>query len=79
MNTGLHDVWNLAWKLDLAAHGYASEDLLASYAAERLPAIRRVIGSDASDGYAKQIRAGGAQHGDSSGDATAGVPARLYA
>jgi 2-polyprenyl-6-methoxyphenol hydroxylase-like FAD-dependent oxidoreductase len=43
MNTGLHDAWNLAWKLDLAARGYAGEGLLASYAAERLPVIRRVI------------------------------------
>lgn len=43
MNTGLHDAWNLAWKLDLAARGFASEELLASYDAERLPAIRRVI------------------------------------
>ena len=45
MNTGLHDAWNLAWKLDLAARGYAGEALLASYAAERLPVIRRVIGT----------------------------------
>ena len=45
MNTGLHDVWNLVWKLDLAARGYADEGLLASYALERLPAIRRVIGT----------------------------------
>jgi 2-polyprenyl-6-methoxyphenol hydroxylase-like FAD-dependent oxidoreductase len=45
MNTGLHDVWNLAWKLDFGARGYASEGLLASYAAERLPVIRRVIGT----------------------------------
>jgi 2-polyprenyl-6-methoxyphenol hydroxylase-like FAD-dependent oxidoreductase len=45
MNTGLHDAWNLAWKLDLAARGYAGEYLLASYAAERLPVIRRVIGT----------------------------------
>jgi 2-polyprenyl-6-methoxyphenol hydroxylase-like FAD-dependent oxidoreductase len=43
MNTGLHDAWNLAWKLDLAVRGYASDGLLASYAAERLPAVRRVI------------------------------------
>jgi 2-polyprenyl-6-methoxyphenol hydroxylase-like FAD-dependent oxidoreductase len=43
MNTGLHDAWNLAWKLDLAVRGFASEDLLASYAAERLPIIRQVI------------------------------------
>jgi 2-polyprenyl-6-methoxyphenol hydroxylase-like FAD-dependent oxidoreductase len=45
MNTGLHDVWNLAWKLDLAARGHAGEGLLASYATERLPVIRRVIGT----------------------------------
>jgi 2-polyprenyl-6-methoxyphenol hydroxylase-like FAD-dependent oxidoreductase len=44
MNTGLHDAWNLVWKLDLAARGFATESLLASYAAERLPTIRRVIG-----------------------------------
>jgi 2-polyprenyl-6-methoxyphenol hydroxylase-like FAD-dependent oxidoreductase len=45
MNTGLHDAWNLAWKLDLAARGYAGEGLLASYAAERLPVIRQVLGT----------------------------------
>jgi len=43
MNTGLHDVWNLAWKLDLALHGRASEALLESYSAERRPVIRHVI------------------------------------
>ena len=43
MNTGLHDVWNLAWKLDLALHGRGSEELLESYSAERLPVIKQVI------------------------------------
>lgn len=43
MNTGLHDIWNLAWKLDLAVRGHATEALLDSYAAERLPIIRDVI------------------------------------
>ena len=43
MNTGLHDVWNLAWKLDLFLHGLGNEDLLDSYGAERLPVIRNVI------------------------------------
>ena len=43
MNTGLHDVWNLAWKLDLAVHGRASEELLDSYTAERRPVIKSVI------------------------------------
>ena len=35
MNTGLHDVWNLAWKLDLVLHGHGNEELLESYSAER--------------------------------------------
>jgi 2-polyprenyl-6-methoxyphenol hydroxylase-like FAD-dependent oxidoreductase len=43
MNTGLHDVWNLAWKLDLVLHGHGNEELLASYSAERRPVIRQVI------------------------------------
>ncbi|MGH9502236.1 MAG: FAD-dependent monooxygenase [Terriglobales bacterium] len=43
MNTGLQDVWNLVWKLDLALHGHGNERLLDSYSAERLPVIRQVI------------------------------------
>lgn len=43
MNTGLQDVWNLAWKLDLAVRGRASKQLLESYTAERLPVIKGVI------------------------------------
>jgi hypothetical protein len=43
MNTGLHDVWNLAWKLDLFLRGHGNDALLDSYAAERLPVIRGVI------------------------------------
>ncbi|HVT98772.1 MAG TPA: FAD-dependent monooxygenase [Acidobacteriaceae bacterium] len=43
MNTGLHDAWNLAWKLDLFLRGHGNETLLDSYAAERLPAIRSVV------------------------------------
>ena len=43
MNTGLHDVWNLAWKLDLVLHGHGNEELLSSYSAERRPVIRNVI------------------------------------
>ncbi len=43
MNTGLHDAWNLAWKLDLFLRGHGNEVLLNSYAAERLPVIRSVI------------------------------------
>jgi 2-polyprenyl-6-methoxyphenol hydroxylase-like FAD-dependent oxidoreductase len=43
MNTGLHDVWNLVWKLDFALRGHGSEELLDSYTAERLPVIKHVI------------------------------------
>jgi len=43
MNTGLHDIWNLAWKLDLALRGRAGDDLLESYTAERIPVIKSVI------------------------------------
>jgi len=43
MNTGLQDVWNLAWKLDLFLRGHGNEELLDSYSAERIPVIRNVI------------------------------------
>jgi 2-polyprenyl-6-methoxyphenol hydroxylase-like FAD-dependent oxidoreductase len=43
MNTGLHDVWNLGWKLDLFLRGRGNERLLDSYSAERLPVIKHVI------------------------------------
>jgi hypothetical protein len=43
MNTGLHDVWNLVWKLDLVVHGHGNEQLLDSYNAERRPVIKQVI------------------------------------
>jgi len=43
MNTGLHDIWNLAWKLKLFLDGHGNRQLLDSYAAERLPVIKNVI------------------------------------
>ena len=43
MNTGLQDVWNLVWKIDLFLHGHGNERLLDSYSAERLPVIKGVI------------------------------------
>ena len=43
MNTGLQDVWNLAWKLDLVLRGHGNERLLDSYSAERLPVIKQVV------------------------------------
>jgi hypothetical protein len=43
MNTGLHDVWNLVWKLDLFLRGHGNQQLLDSYSAERIPVIKSVI------------------------------------
>jgi 2-polyprenyl-6-methoxyphenol hydroxylase-like FAD-dependent oxidoreductase len=43
MNTGLHDAWNLAWKLDLVLRRRGNERLLDSYGSERLPVIKQVI------------------------------------
>jgi hypothetical protein len=45
MNTGLQDVWNLVWKLDLVLRGRGNEQLLDSYTAERHPVIKRVLGT----------------------------------
>ena len=43
MNTGLHDIWNLIWKLDFFLNGRGNQELLESYSAERLPIIKNVI------------------------------------
>jgi 2-polyprenyl-6-methoxyphenol hydroxylase-like FAD-dependent oxidoreductase len=43
MNTGLQDIWNLVWKLDLFLKGRGNEELLDSYSTERLPVIKDVI------------------------------------
>jgi 2-polyprenyl-6-methoxyphenol hydroxylase-like FAD-dependent oxidoreductase len=51
MNTGLHDVWNLAWKLDLFLHGHGNEELLDSYSSERVPVIKSVV--DTTDSMTK--------------------------
>jgi 2-polyprenyl-6-methoxyphenol hydroxylase-like FAD-dependent oxidoreductase len=43
MNTGLHDIWNLVWKLELFLKGRGNQVLLDSYSTERLPVIKSVI------------------------------------
>ncbi len=43
MNTGMQDVYNLAWKLSLVFKGKAKQALLDSYEAERLPVAKEVI------------------------------------
>jgi 2-polyprenyl-6-methoxyphenol hydroxylase-like FAD-dependent oxidoreductase len=43
MNTGLQDVYNLAWKLAYCIKGTASEKLLDTYNEERLPIAKRLV------------------------------------
>ncbi|MDG4825459.1 FAD-dependent oxidoreductase [Asanoa sp. WMMD1127] len=43
MNTGIHDAWNLGWKLALAVRGDAAPALLDSYEAERRPAGKAIV------------------------------------
>ncbi|KAI0473654.1 FAD binding domain-containing protein [Xylariaceae sp. FL0804] len=48
MNTGVHDAVNLGWKLSLVLRGLAARpsQLLATYQAERLPNVRRLLRYD---------------------------------
>jgi 2-polyprenyl-6-methoxyphenol hydroxylase-like FAD-dependent oxidoreductase len=43
MNTGIQDVYNLAWKLAFVIQGNASEKLLATYNEERLPNAQHLL------------------------------------
>ena len=43
MNTGLQDVYNLAWKLAFVIKGKAKPQLLDSYGIERLPVIEEIV------------------------------------
>jgi 2-polyprenyl-6-methoxyphenol hydroxylase-like FAD-dependent oxidoreductase len=43
MHTGLEEVVNLGWKLAAMTEGWGGPDLVASYAAERLPIARRNV------------------------------------
>jgi len=83
MNTGLQDVWNLGWKLDLSVRGHGSEQLLESYSAERRPVIKHVIDVthfyDEGDGDTEQACAGCTQHGNSSGVASCAISACVRA
>ncbi|KAK1998852.1 FAD binding domain-containing protein [Colletotrichum falcatum] len=47
MNTGIHDSWNLGWKLNLALRGLAGDgDLLATYEGERRKIAHDLAGFD---------------------------------
>jgi 2-polyprenyl-6-methoxyphenol hydroxylase-like FAD-dependent oxidoreductase len=43
MNTGIHDAFNLGWKLAMVAQGQSCPDLLDSYQAERVPIAEGVL------------------------------------
>jgi 2-polyprenyl-6-methoxyphenol hydroxylase-like FAD-dependent oxidoreductase len=43
MNTGIQDVYNLAWKMAFVIKGYANEKLLETYNEERLPNAQRLL------------------------------------
>ncbi|KAI1497852.1 FAD binding domain-containing protein [Biscogniauxia marginata] len=46
MNTGIHDAWNLAWKLNLTIRGLAKPALLESYELERQKIAHDLINFD---------------------------------
>ncbi|QVQ51565.1 FAD-dependent monooxygenase [Spiractinospora alimapuensis] len=43
MNTGIHDAFNLGWKLAAVIRGNAARTLLDTYATERAPVARRLV------------------------------------
>ncbi|NVO11835.1 MAG: FAD-dependent monooxygenase [Bacteroidales bacterium] len=43
MNTGMQDVYNLAWKLSLVINGKAKESFLNTYNAERQPIAKKLV------------------------------------
>ncbi|MFD5200917.1 FAD-dependent monooxygenase [Streptomyces sp. NPDC058375] len=43
MNTGIHDAFNLGWKLGLVLAGHAGAELLDTYEEERLPVAARTL------------------------------------
>ncbi|MDB5063054.1 MAG: hypothetical protein JWP67_2897 [Mucilaginibacter sp.] len=43
MNTGLQDAYNLGWKMAAVINGQIKENILASYAAERMPIAKTLL------------------------------------
>ncbi len=60
MNTGIHDAYNLGWKLALVASGAAPETLLNSYEAERRP-VAQAINRSGDDAEARGAGLGPAE------------------
>jgi 2-polyprenyl-6-methoxyphenol hydroxylase-like FAD-dependent oxidoreductase len=45
MNTGLQDAYNLGWKLAAVVNGQIKQTILASYAIERMPVAKELLGT----------------------------------
>ncbi|MEU7742760.1 FAD-dependent oxidoreductase [Nonomuraea sp. NPDC049158] len=56
MNTGIQEAYNLAWKLALVHHGHASQELLDTYSAERVPVGERLLKSTRTATFLVQLR-----------------------
>lgn len=50
LNSGMRDAMNLAWRMGFVQRGTASDKLLDSYTAERVPHVRSVVGHAADVG-----------------------------
>jgi 2-polyprenyl-6-methoxyphenol hydroxylase-like FAD-dependent oxidoreductase len=50
MNTGIQDVYNLAWKIAFVLKGYAGDSLLESYNEERLANAKRLLSRRVTSG-----------------------------
>ncbi|RSM08909.1 hypothetical protein CEP52_004352 [Fusarium oligoseptatum] len=59
MNTSVHDSWNLGWKLNLAARGFARDGLLQTYEQERKKIAHDLINFDFE--HANEIAGGDAK------------------
>jgi 2-polyprenyl-6-methoxyphenol hydroxylase-like FAD-dependent oxidoreductase len=58
MNAGIHDAWNLGWKVALAERGLATEVLLDSYDVERRDAQDRLVRASARADGVGSLRTG---------------------
>ena len=84
MNTGLGDVWNLAWKLDLALRGRrrpqaAARQLHRRAAADHQGSRRDHRPDDPGHGDAEPVRTGASRHDHPGAVAPHALPARVRA
>jgi NADPH-dependent dioxygenase len=56
MNTGLHEAFNLAWKLSSVIHGDADATLLNTYSSERVPIGAALLGSTQRATFLVQLK-----------------------